>query len=74
MFPDRRRRPMGPYYPNPYQRRRVQGTQVPTRPNFLSPFQDQDGKMDYNRMFSTVQQMHGVYKQVSPLISMFMKR
>ncbi|WP_438824382.1 YppG family protein [Bacillus sp. JJ1533] len=43
-------------------------------PSLLSHFQTQDGKLDFNKITSTAGQMRKVYSQVSPLLSMFLKK
>ncbi|RDW18351.1 hypothetical protein CWR48_12290 [Oceanobacillus arenosus] len=74
MFPPRQRRAFPPQYPSRYQRRRTQRAQSPNNPKLLSLFQDNEGKFDMNRIFSSVNQMQSAYKQVSPLIKGFIKR
>lgn len=74
MFPRRQRRPQYPSSPRRYQGARIQRGQEPTNQSFLNLFQDNDGKFDVNRIFTSIQHMEKTYKQVSPYISRFMKR
>ncbi|MEC5424569.1 YppG family protein [Virgibacillus sp. C22-A2] len=69
MFPERPRRPMPPYQPVP--RRPFMGPQPQpqSRPGLLSQFQTPEGRLDFEKISATAQQMHGIYNQVSPLIS-----
>jgi hypothetical protein len=74
MFPRRQRPPRYLSSPRRYQRAQIQRGPGPTNPSFLNLFQDNDGKFDVNRIFSSIQHMEKTYKQVSPYITRFMKR
>ncbi|WP_161493877.1 YppG family protein [Virgibacillus necropolis] len=73
MFPNRPRRPMPQYHParvrQPFPRR-----QVAPKPNLLSSFRDPSGKLDFNKITETAQQMKSIYSQVGPIITTFMKK
>lgn len=52
----------------------VPGTPVQSqRNNFLSIFQNEDGKWDFQKMSNTASQAMGVYKQVSSLSPLIMR-
>ncbi|RDW15889.1 YppG family protein [Oceanobacillus chungangensis] len=74
MFPPRQRRPQYPYPRTRYQRPRIQRGQAPNNLRLSTLFQDNEGKFDVNRIFTSINQMEKTYKQVSPFISKFMKR
>jgi hypothetical protein len=40
----------------------------------MGMFQTEDGNWDIEKIISTAQQVNGVYKQVSPLITQFLNR
>ncbi|WP_156288610.1 YppG family protein [Oceanobacillus salinisoli] len=42
--------------------------------NVLSMFQSPDGNLDFEKVIGTAQQINGIYKQVSPMISRFINR
>lgn len=66
------RRPMAPY--SPVSRRRQQPPPQPKGGGLLSLLQNQEGKFDFEKITATARQLNGIYSQVSPMISKFMKR
>ncbi|WP_182917105.1 YppG family protein [Bacillus sp. PK3_68] len=69
------RRPMDPY--SPVSRRPLgRAQQPPQRPRggLLSLLQDQEGNYDFEKITATARQLNGIYSQVSPMISKFMKK
>lgn len=73
MFLRPRRQPRIPYPAAP---RRGPGRRQPQPPkaSFLSFLQDSDGNFDFAKITATAQQLNGIYSQVSPMISKFIKR
>lgn len=78
-------RPYQPYQPQAYRPQPqpyrnyqpngpIQGSQTPTRPDFLSNFKTDEGKYDFNKISGTAQQVMSAYNQVSPLIAKFIRR
>lgn len=76
MFPARPRRPMPPFQSRPpgppFQfgppPRPPQGPQQ-NKASLKSQFQTPEGRWDFEKISSTAQQMHGIYNQVSPMIT-----
>ncbi|MEH7384921.1 YppG family protein [Bacillus sp. JJ1521] len=75
MFYGRPRRPI-PFRPNhPSRQQRLFGnSRSSNTPSLMSHFQTPDGKLDFNKVSSTAGQMRKIYSQVTPFLSMFMKK
>ncbi|SFP34207.1 YppG family protein [Salibacterium halotolerans] len=69
MYPGRPGPPMPPNRPVP-----PQGHQMNPRPNLLSQFQTPDGKLDFEKIAVTAQQMNRIYSQAKPIIAEFIKK
>lgn len=67
MFPGGPRRPIPPYPPARF--RQPQG-----KSNLFSMFRNPEGKLDFDKVKETAQQMNQLYSQVSPLITKFIKK
>lgn len=66
------RRPMSPYQaPRFRQSPRRPG---PSKSNLFSVFRNPEGKMDFEKVKETAQQVNQLYSQVSPLIAKFIKK
>jgi len=46
----------------------------PASNGLMGMFQTPEGNLDFEKIISTAQQMNGIYKQVSPLLSSFLKK
>ncbi|WP_225435276.1 YppG family protein [Bacillus aerolatus] len=64
---------MPPYRSVP-PRRPFQGRQSPSAANFMSLFQNSDGNLDIEKIVAAAQQINKIQSQISPMISMFMKK
>src|SRR5699024_27051 len=73
MFPGRPRRPFPPHRPMPPRRLPYGGSQSPTS-NFMSMFKTSEGKMDFEKITTTAQQINKLYQEFSPMISQFLKK
>ncbi|HLR80115.1 MAG TPA: YppG family protein [Bacillota bacterium] len=73
MFPGRPRRPFPPHRPMPPRRLPYGGSQSPTS-NLMSMFKTSEGKMDFEKITTTAQQINKLYQEFSPMISQFLKK
>jgi len=86
MFPNRPMRPMGPGNRRPARpmrdpflfggppRERRGNKQNSNLRNVMSAFQTEDGNIDLDKIMGTANQINGIYKQVSPMLSKFIKK
>ena len=86
MFPNRPMPPMRPGYRRPSRpmrdpfifggppRQRRGYKQNSNIKNVMSAFQTEDGNIDLEKIMGTANQINGIYKQVSPMISKFIKK
>ncbi|KKE80386.1 MULTISPECIES: YppG family protein [Oceanobacillus] len=86
MFPNRPMRPMGPGNRRPSRpmrdpflfgsppRERRGNNQNSNLRNVMSAFQTEDGNIDLEKIMGTANQINGIYKQVSPMLSKFIKK
>ncbi|THE12231.1 hypothetical protein E1I69_11985 [Bacillus timonensis] len=70
-----RRRPV-PFRPNNIgrPRRPFTNSQPSNISSLMSHFQTSDGKLDFSKISTTAGHMRKIYGQVSPLLSMFLKK
>ncbi|RKQ29662.1 YppG family protein [Oceanobacillus halophilus] len=83
MFPERQQKPASPprripphsqrdpFLFGPPSRQRQQPSNIQA---LIRMFQTPDGEMDIDKIMGTAQQINGLYQQVSPMISKFIKR
>lgn len=71
MFPDRPRGPMPPYPPARFRQQQIRPS---NKSNLQSMFRNPEGKLDFDKITKTAQQMNQLYSQVSPLITRFIKK
>ncbi|WP_010677964.1 YppG family protein [Bacillus timonensis] len=71
-------RPRRSFPSRPYNVGRQQRPYANSQPSnissLMSHFQTTDGKLDFNKISTTAGQMKKIYSQVTPLLSMFLKK